>query len=217
MGKVFKEKKNRKKIQLINTILLFVVIFGGYFWPYLGFIVGALIIFFIILSFFRGRLYCGWICPMGSFHERILSLISLKKDIPQLLKKRWFAWLVFILMMGFFSTRLIKTGGDLKQIGSVLSRMWIIATSLAIIIGLIFKPRSWCRICPMGTLQGITGKKSYLLKINSDCNNCGICKKVCPIETYPGSYQTKGQVKSIDCLRCFNCVVNCPQNALSFK
>ncbi|MGA1824352.1 MAG: 4Fe-4S binding protein [bacterium] len=212
-----KERGKRKILQWITISLLPLVIIGGYFQPYLGFIVGVLIILFIILSLFKGRLYCGWLCPMGSFHERVLSFVSLKKDIPALFKKNWFRWIIFILMMCFFASRLIWTGGDPLKIGAVLSRMWIIAMSFAIIIGILFKPRSWCRFCPMGTMQGMIGKKSYLLKIGRDCSQCGLCKKVCPIETYPGLYKNKGKVNSEDCMRCFNCVVNCPHNALSFN
>ena len=96
-----REKGKRKLIQWIAISVLPVVIIGGYLQPYLGFIVGVLIIFFMILSIFKGRLYCGWLCPMGSFHERILSLVSLKKNIPAIFKKKWFRWIVFILMISF--------------------------------------------------------------------------------------------------------------------
>ncbi|MGA1868235.1 MAG: 4Fe-4S binding protein [bacterium] len=215
--KKYNEKVQRRLIQWITIPVLPVVIIGGYFWPYLGFIVGGLIIFFILLSIFKGRLYCGWFCPMGSFYERILSAISLKKDIPALFKKTWFRWIMFMLLICFFVSRLVWAGVDPLKTGIVLSRMWIIAMSGAIIIGIIFKPRSWCRFCPMGTVQGMIGKKSYLLNIMEKCTQCGVCLKVCPIETYPGLAKERGTVNSEDCIRCANCVVNCPHNALYFN
>lgn len=33
-------------------------------------------------------------------------------------------------------------------------------------------------------------------------------------ETNPGAYKDSGYVKSADCMRCSNCVVNCPKKAL---
>ncbi|MEN8190675.1 MAG: 4Fe-4S dicluster domain-containing protein, partial [Thermodesulfobacteriota bacterium] len=72
----------------------------------------------------------------------------------------------------------------------------------------------------MGSLQGVASKNTYLLTVDDSCVQCKKCRKVCPIDTYPGGYREEsdpGQVPSIECLRCSNCVTNCPKKALSFK
>lgn len=199
--------------------LLPLVIIGGYFCPRIGFTVLGLITIFMILAGHRGRFYCGWMCPMGAFHERILSRISFHKPIPKLFKTHWFRWTLFIIMMGFMTTRLVFHWGDPLGIGGVFRTMWIISMSLAIGLGFYFKPRAWCTICPMGSMQGISSKNTYLLTVNEHCVECRKCQKVCPISTYPGEFHQKdslGQVPSVECLRCSNCVVNCPKKALSF-
>ncbi len=216
MAKQPKERKFRKQFQWAMIPFIPFVIVGGYFWPYAGFSVVAMIGVFLVLSSLRGRMYCGWACPMGSFHERVLSWVSLKRDIPALCKKKWFRWMVFIAMMGLMSFRLILSGGDLEKLGAVFSMMWVISMSAAIVFGVIFKPRSWCSFCPMGTMQGVTGYGRYLLKIGEECRECGLCRRVCPIQTYPGSHKSDGEIKSGECMRCFNCVENCPTKALSF-
>ena len=149
----------RKQSQLLMAILLPVVVIGGYFCPRLGFIVVGLITVFMIIASKRGRFYCGWLCPMGAFHERFLSLVSFQNPIPPFFKSSWFRWLLFTVMMSFMFTRLYMAWGDPKAVGSVFRTMWIVSTTIAIGLGLYFKPRTWCTVCPMGSFQGVSSKK----------------------------------------------------------
>jgi polyferredoxin len=200
--------------------LLPVVVVGGYFCPRLGFIVLGLITLFMIITSVRGRFYCGWLCPMGAFHERFLSLVSLKKPILPVFKSNWFRWLLFTSMMTLMLSRLYFAWGDPKEVGSVFRMMWIISTGIAIGLGIYFKPRTWCTVCPMGSLQGVTSKNTYLLTVDDHCAQCKKCQQVCPVSTYPGAFKQEegfGQVPSIECLRCSNCVTNCPKKALHFS
>lgn len=206
--------------QYLMILLLPLVIIGGYFCPKIGFTVLGLITLFMVLASRRGRFYCGWLCPMGAFHERILSKASFNRPIPLLFKTRWFRWTLFTLMMGFMTFRLIANWGDAMGIGNVFRTMWIISMTLAITLGFYFKPRVWCTICPMGSFQGISSTNTYLLTVADSCVGCKKCLKVCPISTYPGSFRQEdgiGQVPSVECLRCSNCVVNCPKKSLSFQ
>ncbi len=209
----------RKQSQLLMAILLPVVVIGGYFCPRLGFIVVGLITVFMIIASKRGRFYCGWLCPMGAFHERFLSLVSFQNPIPPFFKSSWFRWLLFTVMMSFMFTRLYMAWGDPKAVGSVFRTMWIVSTTIAIGLGLYFKPRTWCTVCPMGSFQGVSSKNTYLLTVEDNCIQCKKCQRVCPISTYPGAYKQEegpGVVPSIECLRCSNCVMNCPKKALHF-
>lgn len=202
------------------ALLLPFVLVGGYYYPTIGFIVVGLITLFLVLASRRGRMYCGWLCPMGAFHERFLSKISLNKTIPKMFKSTWFRWVVFIVMMGFMLNRLWAAWGDTEAIGSVFRTMWIVSMTLAIGMGIYFKARIWCTICPMGSLQGVVSKNTYLLTVEDTCVNCKKCSKVCPLATYPGEFRQEagpGQVPSIECIRCFNCVENCPKKSLSFQ
>ena len=206
--------------QYLMVLLLPLVVVGGYYWPKIGFTVVGLIALFMTIASRRGRFYCGWLCPMGAFHERVLSLVSRQQPIPAFFKTPWFRWGLFAVMMTFMASRLLAAWGSADAIGSVFRTMWIVSVSLAIGLGLYFKPRTWCSICPMGTLQGVSSSNTYLLSVDESCIECKKCEKVCPISTYPGAFRVAGgvgQVPSGECLRCSNCIVNCPQNSLSFR
>jgi ferredoxin-type protein NapH len=212
---VIREQNHRKTIQLLLAPLVPLVIIGGLYYPYLGYLALAMMVLMLVLAIFRGRYYCGWLCAMGAFHERILARISLKREMPPLFKKSWFRWLFFAGLMGLMVTRLLMSGGDPERIGAVFVMMWTVATTIAIAFGLYYKPRSWCNFCPMATMQGLYSRNTYLLKVADSCKQCGLCRKVCPIQTYPGEYKAQGYVPSKECMRCENCVVSCPKKALS--
>ncbi|MFH7320529.1 4Fe-4S binding protein [Desulfurivibrio sp. D14AmB] len=213
--KKIREKASRRTIQYFLAPLVPLVIIGGYFYPYLGYLALAMMITMIGLTFFWGRWYCGWLCAMGAFHERVIARISLGREMPELFKKSWFRWLFFAALMGLMTSRLVMSGGDPAKIGAVFVMMWTVATTIAIAFGLYFKPRSWCNFCPMASMQGVLAPKTNLLQVSADCKECGLCRKVCPIQTYPGAYKEQGAVPSLECMRCENCVVNCPKKALS--
>lgn len=215
MMKVVKERKSRKIIQYFMAPLVPLVIIGGIYQPYLGYLALGLMITMLVMTFFRGRFYCGWICAMGAFHERVLSRVSLKREIPDLFKKTWFRGLFFAGLMSLMVSRLIMSGGDPAKIGAVFVMMWTVATGIAVVLGLYYQPRSWCNFCPMASMQGVLSPQTHLLRVAPDCKQCGLCRQVCPIQTNPGNYRAQGFVPSLECMRCENCVLNCPKKALS--
>ena len=213
--KKFKEAAGREVVQRRMAPLVPLVIIGGYFWPYLGYIAITLLAIMVILVWFRSRFYCGWICAMGGFFERVLAKWSRNKSMLPIFKAAWFKWLVFSLMMGLLLFRLVLSGGEPKQVGAVFVMMWTISTGFAIALGLIWKPRSWCSLCPMGTMQGLIAPRAYPIEVSAKCKQCGLCQRVCPIETNPGSYRALGYVPAAVCMGCENCLMNCPQAALT--
>ena len=199
--KKIRENKKRKIIQYLLAPLVPLVIIGGIYQPYLGYLALAMMIAMIGMTFIWGRFFCGWICAMGAFHERVLAKVSLKKEMPPLFKKTWFRWLVFIGLMGLMISRLLMSGGDPAKVGAVFVMMWTVSTVIAVAIGLYFKPRSWCTFCPMASLQGLLAPSKYLLQVSADCKQCGLCQKVCPLQTNPGAYKAQGFVPSLECTR----------------
>ncbi|MCP4050962.1 MAG: 4Fe-4S binding protein [bacterium] len=213
-----KEKIKRKRLQLITGAMLPVMLVTGVFYPYLGFLVMAMMTGFLILSLFKGRIWCGWLCPRGAFLERYVDKLSFHNSIPLLLKSLWFRVLIIFVFMTSFITQLIISQGDLLKTGMIFIRLCIITTFIALPLAVIYKPRTWCSFCPMGTIQGILGRTRNLLHINNKgCKTCSICAKVCPVATNPSKFIADGTVNSKLCIRCENCVLNCPANVLEIK
>ena len=52
--------------------------------------------------------------------------------------------------------------------------MMLTSTILGIVTLLLFKPRSWCVYCPMGTMTQLISKAKYN-KNKSSCSNCSNC------------------------------------------
>lgn len=209
-----KEAPGRWVLSWILASLVPLVIVGGYFWPYLGYLAIGFLAILLALVRFRGRYYCGWICPMGAFMERVLAKVSRRRPMLPLFKARWFKGLVLVLMLGLLASRLILSGGDPKAIGAAFVMMWTLSTGLAVALGLIWKPRSWCSFCPMGTVQGWLAPKKRRVRVSEACRRCGLCKKACPVEIDAGAFKDRGVVPGEVCLRCEKCVALCPRKAL---
>jgi polyferredoxin len=60
--------------------------------------------------------------------------------------------------MAFFIFQLVIAPKSVIAIGFVFVKMCIITTIIAVILGVPLRERSWCAICPMGTLQSKIGK-----------------------------------------------------------
>ncbi|MDD5618644.1 MAG: 4Fe-4S binding protein [Candidatus Omnitrophica bacterium] len=142
-----------KKTQVIAIWFLPLIVIGGLFNPLLGYLVVAMMAFFLVLSFFKGRYWCWNLCPRGAFLDIVLSKFSLNRFIPQIFLKQWFRWLIFTMFLVFLVSRLVNTGGKWLVIGSVFVGMCILTTIISIILGILTRHRGWCAICPMGTLQ----------------------------------------------------------------
>lgn len=147
-----------KKTQIVMIWFLPLIVIGGLFYPLLGYLVLAMMVALLVMALFKGRYWCWNLCPRGAFLDIVLSKISINKAIPKIFIKTWFRWLVFVLFMSFIMLRLIYAGGNLITIGSVFVAMCILTTIIAIVLGVVTKPRGWCMICPMGTLQDEIGK-----------------------------------------------------------
>lgn len=149
-----------KKFQYIMVWFLPVIVIGGLFIPALGYLVVAMMAALIVMSFFRGRYWCGHLCPRGAFLDIVLSKISIHRPLPKIFVTQGFRWAVFIIFMSFLIFRIMRTGGNIMAIGSVFVGMCILTTVISIILGIPTKHRGWCAICPMGTLQEKIGKIS---------------------------------------------------------
>jgi polyferredoxin len=89
----------------------------------------------------------------------------------------------------------------------------------ALIIGLLGMnlviPRFFCRVlCPLGAFLGVLSRFA-LWRIDRDptrCTDCDLCLKSCE-----GASDPHLALRKSECFVCFNCIDDCPEDALSFR
>ena len=72
-----------KKTQVIMVWFLPLIVIGGLFIPWLGYLVVAMMAFFLALSFFAGRYWCRNICPRGAFLDIVIAKASRNRSFPK--------------------------------------------------------------------------------------------------------------------------------------
>ncbi len=194
-------------------IIVLIVSIAGLWFPILGYFLLIVFATLMITSIFRGRWFCGNLCPRGSFNDFWLGKVTRKKKIPAILRSFWIRIPIFIAVMGFMGYRLLSTQGLVNQIGMVFVIMCLTTTIIAIFLGVGISPRTWCTLCPMGTVQNLIGANKYPLNVNNKkCISCNKCEKTCPMQL-----EVHTSNKKADCIKCERCVLSCPTKALSFK
>ncbi len=93
---------------------------------------------------------------------------------------------------------------------------WAIGFLLFLLVGMnVIIPRFFCRvICPLGAFLG-TLSSAALWRIDRNptkCVDCDLCLKNCE-----GASDPHTQLRKSECFVCFNCIEDCPEDALSFK
>jgi polyferredoxin len=200
------------KITPYLGIIVLIVSIGGIFYPKLGYFLLLVFASLMIIAPFRGRWFCGNLCPRGSFVDFWLAPLSRKLKILPQFRSMWLRAPIFVVLMGFMIFRILQTEGIVDRIGMVFVTLCILTTSIAILFGVIIAPRTWCSFCPMGTLQRAMGGKKYQLKVDGEkCIDCKKCQKVCPMQL-----PVIEILENPDCIKCGRCVEACPKHALRF-
>lgn len=171
----------------------------------------------VIVAVFRGRFWCGNLCPRGNFYDNVISKISRKKPVPKFLKSTFFRIFVVLFMFTMFGLGIKQNYDNAAGIGMVFYRIIVITTLLGVLLSFVYNNRTWCYFCPMGSIAAFISyfrKDKKVLEVADSCVNCKICSKTCPMGISPNEY--KGDVLSNpDCIQCAKCVIACPKSSIS--
>jgi len=177
----------------------------------------------IITAVIFGRVFCGWLCPIGAFQEfiyRVFKKIGIKS--PKIGKK----WRGFLETLPFLVLTVVIAAGltaqqmlfcRLEPFGYLFGRTRDFIP-LLLLIGLLFSLpflfRPFCKfICPYGAVLALLSHYSiFRLKINrKKCTKCGLCERICPMEAIK-----KQKINFSNCILCGDCQKQCPKNGISF-
>lgn len=169
----------------------------------------------VIVSFFAGRLFCGWICPMNTIFRGInyiYSKLKIKRiTAPKILKNN-------IVRIAFL---LLYIGGMVfVKVTGLHVNLLLYIILFSVLITLFINEEFWHHyLCPFGTILSFTSRTAGLsLQIDEDnCISCGKCQKVCPSQSIRTLENTKRQNQANECLLCFQCIDACPKDVCAYK
>lgn len=185
-------------------------------------VIGLLVISGLVI----GRVFCGWVCPMGVIQDvlgRLPKLRAVKR--PRFGRiDRWLKGLKYVMLavtlLAFYTVNErfsipVRTASTWDFEGvrvawltyDAVSRTRVVIILAGIVLGLVVT-RAWCRyLCPLGAVLTI-GNRIGLLRLRKNpavCTGCGRYPRECRTYTTPGT---------ADCVVCGDCVEGCPRHGV---
>jgi polyferredoxin len=180
----------------------------------------------VVLALLFGRVFCGWICPLGALIDgldRVLFRVRKLFGVEKKLRSRH-TWLIeyppswFLLgavfVAAFFAVPLLQFLHPNVWIIRIFALTPLGIGFAALLIGFsLVSSRLWCTyICPLGALYGVLGKASVFKLGIQSCSACGRCS-TCP--TRAADYRSR-RVVGHQCILCFHFEARCPVDGFRY-
>ena len=179
----------------------------------------SLVIFISIITLFKGRVFCGWVCPHGALQEFIYKVKTNKfQKIEKYLKYFKYLILIVVIFLSFiYSQNYFCEIYPFKVLYNFSGTGFILIFALIVLFFSIFIYRPFCRfVCPFGAYLGLIsklGEKLHLRKVNitSSCIKCKKCLKECNANSV---YEENNcyKIDTKECFICGDCEISCPKN-----
>ena len=129
------------------------VAIAGFFWPIVGLAVPVLMLIALATNFKGRRSFCAGFCPNGRSLSAVFPRITRNKPLDASFRSPMLRKMLCGFMLFCVINLLSRTGGSLALIGRVFWLIYLVSAGLSAAMAILYKPRSWCAVCPMGTLQ----------------------------------------------------------------
>ncbi|NLV27213.1 MAG: 4Fe-4S binding protein [Methanomicrobiales archaeon] len=202
-----------------------------------GIITGSMILITLtfIASFFVGRVWCGWFCPMGAEQELCAEIQKSPVSGGKLNCIKYGVWLLWILIIGFV---IYNAGGlyaadvfydtdsgiSVTEPGAFM--VYFILLGVLFLFAVIAGKRGFCHyVCPICVNFIIARKIRNLIRwpalhLDADkslCIQCNKCSKTCPMGLDVKGMVNEGKMENPDCILCASCADICPRDAITFR
>lgn len=205
---------------------------------------GVILLFWVLVSFIYGRIYCSTLCPLGTSMDCVGAASRLVRKqgkhfryTPPATRLRW-AFLALTIALMFSSSALISTlmdpysayariieefiarplGRTYESVQFGISTFIVaVVTAAGVAVGAWKHGRIICNtVCPVGTLLGACSRRSvFHIEIDPDrCTGCGECERVCKGQCIKLAERL---VDNSRCVTCFDCTAVCPHAAINYK
>jgi len=183
----------------------------------------------VLLNVVLGRVFCGWLCPLGFLLEGVAWLrrrLGWKdRSLPG-----WLRWpLAVALLVGGLAAgqplfEWLSPQATLARL-ALFGLAWeAVLIPLVALADLLIARRLWCRtLCPAGVTYGLLSRMGGLrVALDDDkCGRCGHCLTACPQDRFvlADAVGRKGRLVADPqaCVACGECIDTCPEKALKFR
>lgn len=178
--------------------------------------VASIIMLLLMSTVAVGRIFCGYLCPIGALQE-LTYLLQFKKMRGQY--GRIFSITRFIAFFILIGSAVLGGVSILDWFG--LTSFFHLQTVspffyvfVVILIISIFLYRPFCRIaCPLGFLMSLTSRLSkFRIRTGTGCTSCQVCEKQCPTRTAIVKPERFGE-----CYLCLRCAEKCARDAVVYR
>lgn len=135
-------QKGRRLKQLFLGIGFLILLGAAWIYPLIGYFIPACMILGIGMAAFRGRSWCDWLCPRGSFEDSLLARISRQRRIPEVLRRTPVRAGVMTFLFGLLTFQIIRLWPDPYGIGGAFVLLLTITTTLGVVLGVIYQQRA---------------------------------------------------------------------------
>jgi len=207
---------------------------------------GVLLLAGIFIStFFFGRIWCAYICPVGGFPELVSRTLNDRwkieyRSLPQVpIRYGYFA--VYVLLMptlgisactlcNFITVpRLFEAfsgafGDNMRGFAFIFSTIGLVNLALLLLLGFFAnKGRAYCQfLCPIGAMDALVNRVGAKLRFTrrirverDRCTGCNICARNC----MTGAIKMVDRIAVVDqlsCMSCHECVDVCDWHAIDW-
>ena len=219
-----------KGLSLYWIIIAYIIV--GWFYPIIGLLalicmIGPVVtsVTKVLFSIWKGRWWCGNVCPRGNMYDRLLSKYSPHRPIPEFVRTFGFRLFMVLFIFSMFGIQLafVESWSD---VGRVFWRIIVMTTVVGVVLSFIYAPRTWCSFCPMGTISRWVAPKTAPvpsgftnIHVSSACQmKCKSCARVCPMQLTP--FDSRGQEAGYmhpDCIKCGKCTLACPTKIMTLR
>ncbi|MHB8070362.1 MAG: 4Fe-4S binding protein [Candidatus Cryosericum sp.] len=238
-------RQSVRKALIISSFLLFPVTFY-YLSPYLIIMgagertaSGSAIVFgvMIVASLILGRLYCGWICPVGGLGEMLATAQGKRANN----RANWTRWLVWVPWITIVLLMIIRAGGFVRAdflyqtdhgvsltTKDNMGPYYMYYTVLGVMVALSFVAgkRGFCHhacwIAPFmmigrGIRNGLHLPAVQLQANTPACIGCRACTTACPMSLPVQEMVQNHHMENSECILCGSCVDTCPRKVIRYN
>jgi len=178
----------------------------------------------VLVTFFLGRVFCGFACPLGTVIDAVDYVTGLRPRGRRLKRVKRHAAIVLVALAAFgvAAAWLLDPMVWASHLGAMLSSAAVVWPVVLALLGVLLVltvaagRRGFCRVlCPLGALLGwIASISPFAREVGSRCTECGHCSSTCRMAAIGDDPR---DVDRAECIHCGDCESECPAEAIEYR